>query len=301
MLDAKTWFFSNLVSALGGHLWVILNPGTALDISNGESVLRFAYYGASQQLAVLVITLFLIVFVIGIFRNAFLWNVVTGVEAISNTVGRLFAWAGLIMVLQQIMVIFLQSMFRVADISIGPMGVAFTQPIGWYADGLKLYNAFIITLCCAYTFVQRGHVRVDLVYSAVSFRTKRVLDMIMTLMFMVPTLMLIWFYGWFYMWRHLIRPNISATDSLDRVVARARAFRWDVETFSASPSGFNAYFIFKLLIIIFAAMMMLQAFAFFYRSYLEWVEGPEAEGKELDLDRLEPTAAAPAAPQEAAR
>ncbi|MEM6728142.1 MAG: TRAP transporter small permease subunit [Pseudomonadota bacterium] len=287
MLDAFSWFFSSLFGGLQGLLWVILHPAQAFDFSNGEAVLRFAYYGGSDELAVLVLTIAFVVFVVGTFRHAFLWSVVTGIESISNTIGRICAWAGLIMVLQQVMVIFLQSMFRVAEISIGPFGVAFTQPIGWYADGLKLYNAIVIALCCAYTFVQRGHVRVDLVYSAVSFRTKKVLDMIMTLIFMVPVVMLIWFYGWFYMWRHLIRPNISATDDLDRVLARARAFRWDVETFSASPSGFNAYFIFKLLIILFAATMLLQAFGFFYRSYLEWREGPEAEGKGLDLDRLD--------------
>ena len=33
-------------------------------------------------------------------------------------------------------------------------------------------------------------------------------------------------------------------------------------------------------------MMFLHGIAFFYRSYLEWKEGPESEGKYLDKDTL---------------
>ena len=33
-------------------------------------------------------------------------------------------------------------------------------------------------------------------------------------------------------------------------------------------------------------MVFLQAIAFFYRSYLEWKEGEESEGKYLDRDTL---------------
>ena len=51
-----------------------------------------------------------------------------------------------------------------------------------------------------------------------------------------------------------------------------------------SPNGFNGYFLFKILLLCFVAMMLLQAVAFFYRSYLEYVEGPESEGKYLDKD-----------------
>ena len=67
---------------------------------------------------------------------------------------------------------------------------------------------------------------------------------------------------------------------------KSRALRWNVETIGFSPNGFNAYFLFKVLLVAFAGMVFLQAVAFFYRSYLEWVEGPESEGKYLDKDKL---------------
>ena len=109
-----------------------------------------------------------------------------GLEGFANVIGRTAAWAGLLMVLQQVMVVFLQSIFRAADISIAPFGVDLTQTVGWWSDSLKLYNAMIVCLCCAWTFVQGGHVRVDLVYAGVRFSTKRLIDMFGAVAFVQP-------------------------------------------------------------------------------------------------------------------
>ena len=67
---------------------------------------------------------------------------------------------------------------------------------------------------------------------------------------------------------------------------KARALRWNVETIGFSPNGFNGYFLFKILLVAFTFMVMLQAVAFFYRSYLELKEGPHSEGRFLDKDVL---------------
>ncbi len=287
MTDFLGWVFNSLWDGIYGFFWTILHIGQVLNFSEAENVFRFIYYGGSSALLGFVLILATLVFIAGIFRPEFLWGVVRRIEGISNFVGRAAAWAGLIMVLQQTIIVFLQSIFRVSDIGIGPGGIAFVQPLGWYGDGLKFYNALVVCLCCSYTFVQGGHVRVDLFYAGWSHRKKRISDMIATLVFMLPSLFLIWFYGWFYLWRHMITPPVSASNSLDQMLARARAFRWDVQTFAASPSGFNAYFLFKFLLIGFAALMILQAFAFFYRSYLELREGPESAGKYQEKDVLD--------------
>jgi hypothetical protein len=103
---------------------------------------------------------------------------------------------------------------------------------------------------------------------------------------MMPVAVLTWMYGWYFLWRHLIVPKPSASDTLDGLLTKARAFRWNVETIGFSPNGFNAYFLFKVLLILFTALVFIQAIAFFYRSYLEWKEGPESEDKYLDRDVL---------------
>jgi len=190
------------------------------------------------------------------------------------------------MVLQQIVIVFIQRIFLEAQISFG-FGVGFSKDISWFAEELKLYNALIVCLCAAYTFVQGGHVRVDLVYSVVSYRAKRIIDMLGSVFFMMSSAIVTWMYAWYFLWRHLVTPKVSASDSYVQLVERkARAFKWSVETIGFSPNGFNAYFLFKVLLVIFCAMVFLQACAFFWRSYLELKEGEESEGKYLDKDKL---------------
>jgi hypothetical protein len=111
----------------------------------------------------------------------------------------------------------------------------------------------VVCLCVSYTFVQGGHVRVDLVYSAVKHRTKRAIDMFGCLFFMMPDIVITYLYAWFFMWRHLMTPSVTSTSDLDRMLMQARIFRWNVETIGFSPNGFNAYFLFKVLIVLFCA------------------------------------------------
>ncbi len=292
MLDGIVWFFTNIVQAFLNFFTALVTPSAWLDwlswtntTEDKESLMRFIYYGGSIEFFFVVFTGFLILTAIGLWRNSIMWGTVRVLESFANGVGRFFAWAGLLMVLQQIVIVFVQRIFAQAEISLG-FGAVFSKDISWWAEELKLYNALVVCLCCTYTFVQGGHVRVDLVYSAVRFRTKRVIDMLGALLFMMPAAVLTWMYGWYFMWRHLVVPKPSASDTLDRLITKARAVRWNVETIGFSPNGFNAYFLFKILLVIFTAMVFLHAIAFFYRSYLEWKEGPESEGKYLDKDRL---------------
>lgn len=244
------------------------------------------YYGGSKEFFGIVMIAFLALTAAGLYKREIMWGSVRVLEGFANTIGRFFAWAGLLMVLQQIVIVFLQRIFRVAEISLGPAGYSLTKDLSWWSEELKLYNAMVVALCATYTFVQGGHVRVDLVYSAVSHKTKRIIDMFGSIFFMMPVAVLTWMYAWYFLWRHLITPKPSASDTLDRLMMKARAVRWNVETIGFSPNGFNAYFLFKVLILAYCGLIFLQAIAFFYRSFLEYIEGEESVGKYLDKDTL---------------
>jgi TRAP-type mannitol/chloroaromatic compound transport system permease small subunit len=285
MGDGIVWIFQNIALAFYNLGYAVANPSLWLDWSDKKAIMRFVYYGGSKEFFFVVFTTFLVVTAIGMWKRNFLWAIVRGLEGFANTTGRFFAWAGLLMVLQQVIIVFMQRIFTRPDIVFG-FGVPLQFDISWYAEELKFYNALVVALCASYTFEQGGHVRVDLVYSGVKYRTKKMIDMIGSLIFMLPAATLIWLYGWFFMWRHLIVPKPSASDSLERLVAKSRALRWNVETIGFSPNGFSGYFLFKILLVAFAGMIFLHGIAFFYRSYLEWKEGPESEGKYLDKDTL---------------
>ena len=279
-------FVQNILMSFWNLAYAVTHPALWLDWSDKEAIMRFVYYGASTEFFFVVFTTFLVLTGVGIWRTGFLWALVRGLEAISNTVGRFFAWAGLIMVIQQVLIVLTQRVFARPDLSFG-LGVGVSLDVSWWSEELKLYNAMVVVFCLAYTFVQGGHVRVDLIYSPVKFGTKKVIDMFGSLFFVLPMATLIWLYSWFFLWRHLIVPNPSASEDLDRLLMKARALRWNVETIGFSPNGFTAYFLFKVLIVLMCGMIFLQGITFFWRSYLEWREGPESEGKYLDYDVLE--------------
>ncbi len=295
-MDFLVWVIGNIAMSFWRVAYALTHPQLWLDWSSGEAIMRFIYYGGSSEFFFVVFTSFLILTALGLWRNAVMWGAVRVLEGLANGVGRVFAWAGLLMVLQQIVIIFSQRIFAQSDLTFG-LGTALSFDISWWSEELKLYNAMIVALCCAYTFVQGGHVRVDLLYAGMSYRTKRVVDMGGSLLLMMPFAVLVWLYSWYFLWRHLVTPKVSASDQLDQMLMKARAFRWNVETIGFSPNGFNAYFLFKLLLVAFCAMIFLQSIAFFYRSYLEWKEGPESEGRYLDRDILEPGELEMAAPE----
>lgn len=286
MLDSILWIITNIGASVYNFFYAVSHPGLWLNLSDKEAIMRLVYYGASVELFFVVFTGFLVLTFVGLFKPGLLWGYVRGAEWFGNTIGRFFAWAGLLMVLQQTLIVFLQRIFLVSEISIGPFGKVFTKDLSWFGEELKLYNAMIVAMCCAYTFIQGGHVRVDLVYGAVSRRTKKIIDMCGSLFFMIPVLVLTWMYAWFFLWRHLITPKVSASDKIELLMKKARIVKWNVETIGFSPNGFNAYFLFKVLIVAYAFMMFIQAMAFFYRNLLELREGEEADGRYHDADVL---------------
>ena len=283
--DGFLWFFQNLLLSFYNIGYAVSNPGMWLDWSEKKSIMRFVYYGGSVEFFFAVLLIFLILFIVGIFRPAFMWGNVKVLEGFANTVGRFFAWAGLIMVLQQVLIIIMQRIFTRPDIVIG-FGIPLSYDISWYAEELKLYNALVVSLCATYTFVQGGHVRVDLFYAGAKFRTKKIVDMFGSIVFMLPMAVLIWMYGWYFLWRHLIVPKPSASDALDRLLAKSRVLKWNVETIGFSPNGFTGYFLFKILLVAFAGMIFIHAWAFFMRSFQELREGQSSENKYRDVDQL---------------
>ena len=283
LLSGILWFFQGLLYSVVNLFTAISNPQLWLDWSDKKALMRFIYYGGSTELFFVFLLCFIIIVLAGLLSQRFLWGFVRVTEGISNSVGRLVAWAGLIMVIQQVVIVFLQRIFARPDIVIG-FGIPIEYGVSWFAEELKLYNAAIICLCISYTFVQQGHVRVDLFYAPASFRKKKIIDMCGAAFFMIPMAVLMWMYSWFFMWRHLITPKVSASDKIELMLRKARVVKWNVETIGFSANGFTAYFLFKVLMVAMVAFIFLQAISFFCRSLAEYREGKDSEGKFLELD-----------------
>ena len=240
-----------------------------------EQIARLIYYGGSFEFLATVAALVFVALAVGLRFRGFLWGVVRWIEVGNNALGRFFAWGLLIMVIQQVAIVMIQRIFRSSDITIGPLGYAFTRDISWYAEELRLYNAAAISLCAAYTFIRGGHVRVDLFYARFGFYGRHIIDMLGSLFFVMPFMATVWWFGWYFMWRHLLTPKVAATDTFASLLRKSQLMKWNVETIGFSPSGFDGFFLFKVLLVLFAASMFIQGVAFFYRNFLEIIEGPE--------------------------
>ena len=76
-----------------------------------EALMRFIYYGGSVEFFFVIFTAFLIAHRCRSLAQFGHVGSVRVLEGLANTRGRFFAWAGLLMVLQQIIIVFMQRIF----------------------------------------------------------------------------------------------------------------------------------------------------------------------------------------------
>ena len=151
------WFFGNIAMSFYNFVYALTHPASWLDWSNAEAVMRFVYYGASAEFFFVVLTAFLVLTAVGLWRSGVMWAMVRGLEWFHNGIGRIAAWAGLIMVLQQVVIIMVQRIFARPDIGFG-FGVPVSFDVSWWSEELKLYNAIVVCLLNTLWYSNKLHV-----------------------------------------------------------------------------------------------------------------------------------------------
>lgn len=108
-------------------------------------------YGKSSELFFSLFALMLGLLIAGLIYRPILRGVAGGINTFNGTLGKLASWFALLMALQQIMIIFLQQVFRANGLPISFFGLelvpgddVLTMP--WFATELMLYNAIILSL-----------------------------------------------------------------------------------------------------------------------------------------------------------
>ncbi len=227
--------------------------------SNKEFWSAFIRYGASKELLFIVLGLILLLVLWGLIQPRRLGCVADIIDNCVSRVGKIIAWIALLMVMQQVLVVFMQAIFKQSSMSLGPFLPSFGATPQWFSEELRLYNALLIVLGTGYTMVEGGHVRVDLIYGGLKHRTKRLLDLIGSCVLLIPFTVVLWYFSWFYMWRSISNSGVN----LSRDLIKFRS--WKLEH-SSNPSGFDDVFLFKILIPVFALVMFLQGVSIICRS-----------------------------------
>lgn len=104
-------------------------------------------------------------------------RIVRAIEGLNEHVGRAVSWLSLTLVL---------TTFAVAVLRYG-----FSLGWVWLQELYVWMHGAIIMMAAGYTLLHDGHVRVDIIYRAVSKRAKAWINIVGTLFFLFPTLLVV--------------------------------------------------------------------------------------------------------------
>ncbi len=241
--------------------------------------------GQSADFLWMMIALLLLITVASLLSRRFLIGTVTTLESFNRRVGQAACWVVLLLMLQQVMIIVMGQVFRGNELLFSPFGIGlFTEELQWLSGQLKFYNAILIAFASAYTFIEGGHVRVDLVYGNLGYRARRWIDLLGSLFLMLPLTVLLWWFSWPLAANSLFRQRPLNIFS-DK--ASWRGFKFE----SSGTAEFTWVWAFKILIVIFAALLFIQAIAFFLRNLWALLEREHEIESHIQADQVDVTPA----------
>lgn len=156
---------------------------------------------------------------------------VRAVDRLNEHVGRVVAWLTLATVLICAGVVFLRYALSIGFI--------------WMQELYVWTYAVVFMVGAGYTLLHGGHVRVDIFYARMSARRKAVVDLIGTIVFLLP---------WLAVLLAVALPYVSAS--------------WALAEPSSQNGGLPGLFLLKTVILVFGVLLGLQALALIARSLL---------------------------------
>lgn len=225
-----------------------------------ERMVALTLAGKSPELLYMVLSAVLLLLLLGLISRRFLKGTVLVLEAFNRRTGQLASWFVLLLMLQQVLIIIMGQVFRGNELVFSPFGMNLSSAeLQWLSGQLKLYNAVLITFASAYTFIEGGHVRVDLVYGSLGYRARRAIDFLGSIVFMLPAAILMWWFAW-----PLAMNSIFSQRPMNIFSDKASWRGVRLET--SGTAEFTWVWTFKVLIVVFAALLFLQAVAFMLRN-----------------------------------
>jgi len=164
-------------------------------------------------------------------NDSALLSLVEVLEAIGIWTGRIVSWLSLFMVLTTFLVVVLRYAFD----------------LGWIAmqESVTYMHATLFMLGASYTLQRNGHVRVDIFYQKLSRRGRAWVDLLGTLLLLVPVCVFILWAGWGYVFES-----------------------WEVMEGSREAGGIPAVYLLKTLILAMPVLVLIQGMAWILRNGL---------------------------------
>ena len=153
------------------------------------------------------------------------------IDAVNHVVGRAVSWLAILMVVVQFVVVLMRHVFGLGSIMM--------------QESVVYMYAVMFMAGAAYTLLRDGHVRVDILYRGADRRRQALVNLCGVVIFLVPVFLLIWIKSFPYV-----------------------ASSWAVLEGSRETSGIPAVFALKTVILVFAALVLLQGISLAIRSVL---------------------------------
>jgi TRAP-type mannitol/chloroaromatic compound transport system permease small subunit len=154
-----------------------------------------------------------------------------GIDHLSETTGRIIAWLTLGTVLVTFVVVVLRYVFQSGSIAL--------------QESISYLHATVFMLGAAYTLKHDGHVRVDILYSDLGPRGKAWVNLVGTLLMLMPVCGFILYVSWEYV-----------------------AVSWSMHEGSQEAGGLDAVFLLKTVIPLMATLLLLQGLSMVLHSIL---------------------------------
>ena len=148
----------------------------------------------------------------------------SAIDALNEAVGRAVSWLTLIMVVLQFALVLLRYVFGLSDRA--------------WEELLIYFHGSLFLLAAAFTLKHNGHVRVDLLYRDADERMQARINLMGTLFFLLPVCALVFWAGWPF------------------VLTSWQSLEGSIET-----SGLPFTYLYKSVILVFAALLTLQGIA----------------------------------------
>ena len=173
-----------------------------------------------------------------------LQSVANKLDYLAELTGRTIAWLTLAMVLIMFTVVVLRYLFNSGSIAL--------------QESISYLHASVFMLGAAWTLKEDGHVRVDIFYSKLNHRARAWINLIGTLLLLLPVCGFIFY------------------SSLDYV-----ALSWSIREGSQETGGLNAVYLLKTAIPLMAVLLILQGCANILKSIV--VIGGHSQVEKADL------------------
>ncbi|MCU7915737.1 MAG: TRAP transporter small permease subunit [Candidatus Thiodiazotropha sp. (ex Gloverina cf. vestifex)] len=161
-------------------------------------------------------------------------------EAINEWLGRTVSWLSLLMVLVSVSVVILRYVFDLGWI--------------WLQESVTFMHAALFLVGAAYTLKHEGHVRVDIFYRGFSPRAQAWVDLLGSLLLLLPVCLFIFVISWDYV-----------------------AQSWSLHEGSREAGGLEGVFLLKSLILMMAGLLVLQGLAIAIRCLLQLLGFSDSE------------------------